>query len=301
MHLKFLFQLLWQNKIEDQRLEDQENKQEMNSNRRPMYRAKGDSEKETYNTKKPKHKGEILKINPEILSVKEKHQVENVYYEMKPSLTKSPPPNDLKYGDEYYTRTNQDSIFQGGEGAASLISFSSLTSSENGSGHTSAPESIVEVDTVIESIIAKGCVDEVLDSLQPLSCSEYGCEQMRSSGCLPFLIQQLHIQPAYEEHCRPARDTRQRVLNILTNIVKNQSSVQRGRRESKILDILWTIRQYTDLLRDLMKAYESNSQVSARANEIGCENVKTTILKRGKNVKSVILCGKIIFILGKNV
>ena len=267
----------------------------MNYNRgRPIYTRKCDSEKEA-NSKKQKKKIEI--INPNIKRVNNKHHIENEYYEMRPPLTESLAQKDLIYNDKYYTLTSQDSFSQGGEGAASLISFSSEPSSGNDSENTSAPHSLVEKDTFIESLIAKGCVDDVLDSLDSTSGSVDGCDQMRSSGCLPFLIQQLHLQPAYEEHCRPARDMRQRVLNILTNIVHNQSSARQCRRESKILEILWSILQYSELLRDVIKACESDDKVRASAEKTSCEKVKITVLQNRKNLQGLINCGKFSFIL----
>lgn len=265
-----------------------------------MYTTKHDSQKESNNTCKLKHNRERKKVKPEIRDANKKCQVENDYYDMKPSLTKSPAQHQLTFNDDYCTRTSQESFSHGGEDAASMISFGSIPSSSTGSENPSSAHSFVEVDTFIESLLAKGCVDEILETLQPMSYSLHGCEKMRSSGCLPFLIRQLHIHPTYEEENRPNQDTRTRVLHILTNIVQNQSSDRQSRRESKVLDILWLIRQYSDLLRDFSRACKKHEQGGDRVQETGCENVQIHLFQKRENLQDFIVCGKIIIILCQN-
>ena len=271
----------------------------MNYNRRrPMYTMKRDGQKETYNTYKSNHSKDIKKIKPESMNINKKCQVENDYYDMKPSLTKSPAQYQLTFHDDYCSRTSQDSFSHGGEDAASMISFGSVPSSSNGSENPSAAHSLVEVDTFLTSLLSKG-VEEILETLLPMSSSLENCEKMRSSGCLPFLIQLLHTHPAYAEKNRPSREDRSKVLCILTNIVQKQTSDRQSRRESKVLEIIWLIQQYSDFLRDVTKAYQEQDYSSGRVKERGCKNVHITISQTGENLLDFIVCGKIFLLLEK--
>ena len=87
--------------------------------------------------------------------------------------------------------------------------------------------------------------------------------------------------------------------HILANIVQNQSSDRQSRRESKVLNMLWLIRQYSDLLRDFSRACKKHEQGGYRAQETGCKNVQITILQKRENLQDFIVCGKILIILSK--
>ena len=127
----------------------------------------------------------------------------------------------------------------------------------------------------------------------------HNCDKMRSSGCLPFLIKLLHTYPEYEDNNRPSRRERAKSLFILNNIVQHQSSVRQNKRETKVLGILWLIRQYSDFLRDVNAACQENEISSARVVGAGCRNVHLTVLPTAENLNDFIVCGKIFSLLEK--
>ena len=249
-----------------------------------MCNSQPDRKKEIPDTWKAKHKDERRKVKPENLNHNAKCQVENDYYDMKP----------LPVTGEYCVSTSQD--YNGGEDIASMISYDGcIPTSYSGSDDTSTTPSLGELDNILESLLTSDNVTDTVDYLLALSCNKENCNKIRRSGCLSFLINQLHTHPTYQENNRPSQNIRMRVLNILTNIAQNQNSDPQIRRDLKVLDILWNIRQYTDLLRDFFKACESNETFSAQAKETGCKNVLITVLQEGKNLQDIIVCGKIIF------
>ena len=274
--INYVFQLRWQN-------EKYEEKSWMKQKKiRQMHNSQSDQKKVIPDIWKAKHKAERRKVMEENLNHNVKCQVENDYCDMKP----------LPVTGEYCMSTSQDC--NGGEDIASMISYDRYGSSYSGSDSTSTTPSLGELDNILESLLTSENITDTVDSLLALSSSKENCHKIRRSGCLPFLINQLHTHPTYQENDRPSHLVRRRVLNILTNIAQNQNNDRQTRRDLKVLGILWNIRQYTDLLRDF-KACKSNETFYTQVQETGCKNVQIKLLQEGKNLEDIIVCGKIVF------
>ena len=254
--------------------------------RRQMHNSQSDQKKVIPDTWKAKHKDERREMKPESLNHNAKCQEENDYYDMKP----------LPVTGEYCMSTCQD--YNGGEDIASMISYDScIPTSYSGSDSTSTTPSLGELGNILESLLASDNITDTVDSLLALSSSKENCQKIRKSGCLSFLINQLHTHPTYQEINRPSQNIRRKVLNILTNIAQNQNSDRQIRRDLKVLDLLWNIKQYSDLLRDILNVCKSNETFSAQVQETGCKKVQITLLQEGKNLQDFIVCGKITFLV----
>merc|ERR1719317_1788823 len=106
-----------------------------------------------------------------------------------------------------------------------MISYDScIPTSYSGSDSTSTTPSLGELGNILESLLTSENITDTVDSLLALSSSKENCHNIRRSGCLPFLINQLHTHPTYQENDRPSQHVRKKVLNILTNFAQNQNS-----------------------------------------------------------------------------
>ena len=67
-------------------------------------------------------------------------------------------------------------------------------------------------------------------------------------------------------------------------LINNQTSEKRRKRESKVIGLLWLIRQYTDFLRDL----EREAAMMVRAGQLGCSAVRLAAVKSS----GILKCGE---------
>ena len=166
-----------------------------------------------------------------------------------------------------------------GEDLASLISFESLPSSSGGSGEpggTSGTGGDPRVAALLDSGLGER---DVVSTLLQWSSQPDSAPRLRP-GCLPYLISLLHLHPHHQAQARPDRETRCQALHVISNLINHQaSSEKRRKKESKVIGLLWLIRQYTDFLRDLERA---------GVGELGCSAVRLAAVKSSGMIK----CGE---------
>ena len=189
-------------------------------------------------------------------------RVEGDYCDMKPSLV---------------LQNTEFSL--AGEDLASIISFESLPSSSGASGEAGGL-SQTALDPRVAALLDSGLTDrDILSSLLQWSLQANSTSRLRP-GCLPYLINLLHLHPHHRAHARPDRETRCSALHVISNLINNQTtSEKRRKRESKVIGLLWLIRQYTDFLRDLERA---------GVGELGCSAVRLAAVKSSGMIK----CGE---------
>ena len=129
---------------------------------------------------------------------------ESDYCDMKPSIIK-----------EHWS--------QAGEDMASLISFGSLPSSSGGSGDMYTCGSLTrDMDPSLRTLFKSNLSDE--DILKKLiswtSEDSPGSSSRYRNGCLPYLINLLHLHPLHTETARPTRNIRQVRVFILIFSIK---------------------------------------------------------------------------------
>ena len=74
-------------------------------------------------------------------------------------------------------------------------------------------------------------------------------------------------------------------LHVISNLVQHQPSDKWRRREGKVVGLLWLMRQYTDLLRDVTRSVRG---AGARLRDHGCEPLRLWVV-RGSHT---IHCGE---------
>ena len=120
---------------------------------------------------------------------------ESDYCDMKPSIMMT------REGDRFS---------QAGEDMASLISFGSLPSSSGGSADANTCGTLTrDMDPSLRSLFRSNLSDEdILSTLVQWTCGDQASARLRS-GCLPYLINLLHLHPLHVESARPTRHIRQ--------------------------------------------------------------------------------------------
>ena len=120
---------------------------------------------------------------------------ESDYCDMKPSIMMT------RDGDRFS---------QAGEDMASLISFGSLPSSSGGSADVNTCGTLTrDMDPSLRSLFRSNLSDEdILSTLVQWTCADQASVRLRS-GCLPYLINLLHLHPLHTETARPTRHIRQ--------------------------------------------------------------------------------------------
>ena len=171
-----------------------------------------------------------------------------------------------------------------GEDLASIISFESLPSSSGASGEAGGL-SQTGLDPRVAALLDSGLTDrDILSSLLQWSLQANSASRLRA-GCLPYLINLLHLHPHHRAQARPDRETRCQALHVISNLINNNNvSEKRRKRESKVIGLLWLIRQYTDFLRDL----EREAAMMVRAGQLGCSAVRLAAVKSS----GIIKCGE---------
>ena len=99
---------------------------------------------------------------------------------------------------------------QAGEDMASLISFGSLPSSSGGSGEPGLGQPR-DLDPDLATLLRSGLSDEdILQTLVTWTQSEPGpgLGARFRLGCLPYLVNLLHLHPLHTEADRPTRHIR---------------------------------------------------------------------------------------------
>lgn len=101
-----------------------------------------------------------------------------------------------------------------------------------------------KVDVVYNllSMLEKNGREDMSTTLLSMSTSIDNCLVMRKSGCLPLLVQLIHAP-------RQDRDTRDRAMQALHNVVHAKSDERAGRREARVLRFLEQLRDYCQTLR----------------------------------------------------
>ena len=104
--------------------------------------------------------------------------------------------------------TGQHQFSQAGEDMASLISFGSLASS-GGSGDpvTCGPR---DIDPGLQALFQSSLSDEqILATLVQWTCGDsHNSSSRYRHGCLPYLINLLHLHPFHTETARPTKHIR---------------------------------------------------------------------------------------------
>ena len=78
-------------------------------------------------------------------------------------------------------------------------------------------------------------------------------------------------------------------LHVISNLINNQTqSDKRRKRESKVIGLLWLVRQYTDFMRDTLVASEDNMVLRTAVGELGCSPVRLAAIK----CSGIIKCGE---------
>ena len=169
----------------------------------------------------------------------------------------------------------------------SIISFESLPSSSGASGEAGG-HSQTGSEPRLAALLDSGLSDrDILSSLLQWSQGVSSSSRLRV-GCLPYLISLLHLHPHHTAQARPDRETRCQALLVISNLINNQSNtVKQRKRESKVIGLLWLIRQYTDFLRDVER--EAAMTVMSELEELGCSAVRLTAVKSS----GIIKCGEL--------
>ena len=73
-------------------------------------------------------------------------------------------------------------------------------------------------------------------------------------------------------------------LHVISNLVEHQTSDKWRRREGKVVGLLWLMRQYTDLLRDLARTHRQPNTPTLAT----CDPVTLWVVKS----EHTIMCGE---------
>lgn len=73
-------------------------------------------------------------------------------------------------------------------------------------------------------------------------------------------------------------------LHVISNLVEHQTSDKWRRREGKVVGLLWLMRQYTDLLRDLARTHRQHHTPTLAT----CDPVTLWVVKS----EHTIMCGE---------
>ena len=168
-----------------------------------------------------------------------------------------------------------------GEDLASIISFESLPSSSGASGEPGGlGGGQTGTEPRVAALLDSGLSDrDILGTLLQWSQQTNSSSRLRP-GCLPYLLSLLHLHPHHSAQARPDRESRCQALHVISNLINQQaSSEKRRKRESKVIGLLWLIRQYTDFLRDLERA---------GLEELDCSAVRLAAVKSS----GIIKCGE---------
>ena len=114
----------------------------------------------------------------------------------------------------YWSMDHKQQFSQAGEDMASLISFDSLRSS-SGSGSAEPPghghhPASRDIDPTLASLFNSSLSDEdILSTLvQWTSAGQAPLTPRYRQGCLPYLINLLHLHPLHTQAARPTRHIR---------------------------------------------------------------------------------------------
>jgi len=174
-----------------------------------------------------------------------------------------------------------------GEETASVISFTSSVHSlgdggENWRQRESELDCRVEAANSLMSLLGCTDVDKMSRTLLAMSSSPANCDMMRSSRCIPLLVQLLHIDPSHPDNPRPARPVRARAARSLHNIVHAHPSDKHCKREAKVLKLLEVLRQYCDFLRDVLEASVGSGVGKMAVKNTGCKRVSIQVVEGGE-------------------
>ena len=186
-----------------------------------------------------------------------------------------------------------------GEETGSVISFTSSVHSL-GEGGDNWRQREGELDCRVEAanslMSLLGCtdVDKMSRTLLAMSSSPANCDMMRSSRCIPLLVQLLHIDPSHPDNPRPARPVRARAARSLHNIVHAHPSDKHCKREAKVLKLLEVLRQYCDFLRDVLEASVGSGAGKMAVKNAGCKRVSIQVVEGGEKYaeQDLMVCGK---------
>ena len=193
---------------------------------------------------------------------------ENEYEVMSPTL----PGRDGGFSQAGEELASVQSLGSGGRGSSGGSSASS------GLGEWGAGRAEAGLAWLLDS-------EPALARLVQLTACPDTARQLRQAGCLPLLTARLHPVPPAP---RPPPRTRARLLAATSNLVAGRAG-RAGRREARVLGLLWLARQYTDLLRDLQCAGPAGLPALVR----GCRPVRV------RPNSGVLTCGEQIY-LGNN-
>ena len=76
-------------------------------------------------------------------------------------------------------------------------------------------------------------------------------------------------------------------LHVISNLIQHQLSDKWRKRESKVMGLLWLIRQYTDFLRDLSRYSATTGGGGAVMRGAGCRPVTLWVDRK------IINCGRL--------
>ena len=197
------------------------------------------------------------------------------------------------------------SVGMAGEETASVISFTSSVHSVQGEGERAetwrnrdsslAGECrVTEAANSLMSLLGCTDVDKMSRTLLAMSGSPANCDMMRSSRCIPLLVQLLHVDPAHPDNPRPARQVRARAARALHNIVHAHPSDKHCKREAKVLKLLEVLRQYCDFLRDVMEASLGSSAGKLAVKTAGCRRLTIQVVEGGEKYaeQDLMVCGE---------
>lgn len=186
-----------------------------------------------------------------------------------------------------------------GEETASVISFTSSVHSlgegaDNWRQRESDLDCRVEAANSLMSLLGCTDVDKMSRTLLAMSSSPANCDMMRSSRCIPLLVQLLHIDPSHPDNPRPARPVRARAARSLHNIVHAHPSDKHCKREAKVLKLLEVLRQYCDFLRDVLEASVGSGVGKMAVKNTGCKRVSIQVVEGGEKYaeQDLMVCGK---------
>ena len=193
-----------------------------------------------------------------------------------------------------------------GEETASVISFTSSVHSVQGDTETrssawrnressaQAECRVTEAANSLMSLLGCSDVDKMSRTLLAMSGSPANCDMMRSSRCIPLLVQLLHCDPAHPDNPRPARQVRARAARALHNIVHAHPTDKHCKREAKVLKLLEVLRQYCDFLRDVMEASLGSSAGKLAVKTAGCSRLSIQVVEGGEKYaeQDLMVCGE---------
>ena len=193
-----------------------------------------------------------------------------------------------------------------GEETASVISFTSSVHSVQGDAETrsnawrnretsaQAECRVTEAANSLMSLLGCSDVDKMSRTLLAMSSSPANCDMMRSSRCIPLLVQLLHCDPAHPDNPRPARQVRARAARALHNIVHAHPTDKHCKREAKVLKLLEVLRQYCDFLRDVLEASLGSSAGKLAVKTAGCSRLSIQVVEGGEKYaeQDLMVCGE---------